>query len=35
VVGLGVATRLIRTGDLIELDGDSGVVRILERAAPG
>ena len=32
VVGTGVATRLIRTGDLIELDGDTGEVRIVERA---
>ena len=32
VVGTGVATRLIRSGDLIELDGDNGMVRILDRA---
>lgn len=32
VVGTGVATRVIRTGDLIEVDADAGEVRILERA---
>jgi phosphohistidine swiveling domain-containing protein len=31
VVGTGVATRLIRTGDLVELDGDVGSVRIVQR----
>ncbi len=29
VVGAGVATTVIRDGDLIEVDGDTGVVRIL------
>jgi len=32
VCGTGLATTLIRTGDLIEVDGTAGVVRILERA---
>jgi len=32
VVGTGKATRLIKTGDLIRIDGDSGLVTILERA---
>ena len=31
VVGTGVATRLIRTGDVVELDGDTGTVRIIQR----
>jgi pyruvate,water dikinase len=31
VVGTGKATHLIKTGDLIRIDGDSGVVAILER----
>ncbi|MCL4367892.1 MAG: PEP-utilizing enzyme [Actinobacteria bacterium] len=33
VVGTGRATSVINTGDRIALDGDSGTVRILERAA--
>ncbi len=32
VVGTGNATTVIKTGDFIELDGDEGIVRILERA---
>ena len=32
VCGTGVATTILRTGDLIEVDGTAGVVRILERA---
>jgi pyruvate,water dikinase len=32
VVGAVGATSLIKTGDLVEVDGSSGVVRILERA---
>jgi phosphohistidine swiveling domain-containing protein len=32
VCGTGVATTYIRTGDLIEVDGNAGTVRILERA---
>ncbi len=32
VVGTGKATHLIKTGDLIRIDGDSGVVTILEKA---
>jgi pyruvate,water dikinase len=31
VCGTGLATTLIRTGDLLEVDGTAGVVRILER----
>ncbi|MCX5816890.1 MAG: PEP-utilizing enzyme [Proteobacteria bacterium] len=31
VVGTGKGTRLIKTGDLIRIDGDSGIVEILER----
>jgi pyruvate,water dikinase len=30
VVGTGYATQTIRTGQLIEVDGDSGIVRVLE-----
>jgi pyruvate,water dikinase len=33
VVGCSVATSRVRTGDLIEVDGSSGVVTIVERAA--
>ncbi len=32
VCGTGLATTLIRTGDLLEVDGTAGVVRIIERA---
>jgi pyruvate,water dikinase len=32
VTGVGVATAAIRTGDLLEVDGDRGVVRILARS---
>lgn len=32
VTGTGVATSVIKTGDLIKVDGDTGVVTILERA---
>jgi len=32
VVGVGVATNVIAEGDLVEVDGTSGVVRIVERA---
>lgn len=32
VVGTGKATHLIKTGDLIRINGDSGLVTILERA---
>lgn len=31
VVGTGKGTHLIKTGDLIRIDGDSGIVQILER----
>jgi pyruvate,water dikinase len=34
VVGTGFATQRIATGQLIEVDGDQGVVRILEDATP-
>jgi pyruvate,water dikinase len=33
VVGTGYATTTIRTGDLIEVDGTAGTVRILEEVA--
>lgn len=33
VTGTGVATKLIRTGDLVRVDGDSGVVTVVERAS--
>ncbi|HEX4980747.1 MAG TPA: PEP-utilizing enzyme [Ilumatobacteraceae bacterium] len=32
VVGAVGATSVIKTGDLVEVDGSNGVVRILERA---
>ena len=32
VCGTGLATTLIHTGDLLEVDGTAGVVRIIERA---
>jgi pyruvate,water dikinase len=32
VVGTGKGTQLIKTGDLIRMDGDTGLVKILERA---
>lgn len=32
VCGTGLATTIIKTGDLIEVDGDNGIVHILERA---
>jgi len=31
VVGTQIATRVLKTGDIVELDGDSGVVRVVER----
>lgn len=34
VVNVRVGTRVICTGDRIEVDGDAGTVRIVERAAP-
>lgn len=33
VTGTGVATQVIKTGDIIRVDGDTGVVTILKRAA--
>jgi pyruvate,water dikinase len=33
VCGTGLATTIIHTGDLLEVDGTAGVVRILERAS--
>ena len=33
VVNVGPATRLIKTGDTVEVDGDQGTVRILSRPA--
>ena len=33
VVGVGFATATIRTGDRVEVDGNEGIVTVLERAA--
>jgi pyruvate,water dikinase len=33
VLGTAIATKLIREGDLVEVDGSKGEVRVLERAA--
>ncbi len=33
VIGAVGATSAIRTGDLVEVDGSAGVVRIVDRAA--
>lgn len=33
VTGTGIATSVIKTGDTLRVDGDTGVVTILERAA--
>jgi len=33
VTGTGVATSVIKTGDIVRVDGDTGVVSIVERAA--
>jgi pyruvate,water dikinase len=33
VVGVGFATATIRTGDVVEVDGDQGTVKVVERAA--
>jgi len=33
VTGTGVATSVIKTGDIIKVDGDTGVVNIVERAS--
>jgi pyruvate, water dikinase len=35
VVGTGAATHKTRTGDLVRVDGDEGVVTVLERAPDG
>ena len=32
IVGTKVATKVLKTGDLVEVDAEKGVVRILERA---
>ena len=34
IIGTKVATRTIKTGDLIEVDAEQGIVRIIERAKP-
>jgi phosphoenolpyruvate synthase/pyruvate phosphate dikinase len=34
IVGTKIATRALTTGDLVEVDADQGMVRILEKAAP-
>jgi len=31
IIGTKIATRTLRDGDLVEVDADTGVVRILER----
>jgi pyruvate,water dikinase len=31
VTGTGVATQVIKTGDIVKVDGDTGVVTIVER----
>lgn len=33
VVNVKIGTRVIRSGDLVEVDGDAGTVRVIERAA--
>jgi pyruvate,water dikinase len=35
VTGVGIATSSLHDGDLVEVDGTNGVVRVLERAAAG
>ena len=35
VLGTGVGTRMIRTGDRVRVDGDAGVVEVLERNGDG
>jgi pyruvate,water dikinase len=32
VTGTGVATSVIKTGDIIKVDGDTGVITVVERA---
>jgi pyruvate,water dikinase len=32
VIGTGMGTKVIKTGDIIKVDGDSGVVSIVERS---
>ena len=32
VIGTKIATKILKNGDLVEVDGDKGVVRIMERA---
>lgn len=34
IVGTKIATHLIKTGDMVEVDADNGVVRILEKRSP-
>ncbi|MBR0896769.1 hypothetical protein JQ616_17535 [Bradyrhizobium tropiciagri] len=34
VVGVGVGTTVVKTGDVIEVDGDTGTVRIISSVAP-
>ena len=33
IVGTGNATELIKNGDLVEVDADNGIVRIIKRAS--
>ena len=32
IIGTKIATQILKDGDLVEVDADNGVVRILERA---
>jgi pyruvate,water dikinase len=34
VVATGIGTKVVRTGDRLRVDGNTGVVSILEKAAP-
>lgn len=33
IIGTKMATKVLKTGDLVEVDADSGIVRVLERAS--
>jgi len=32
IVGTDIATQVLRDGDLVEVDADKGIVKIIERA---
>jgi pyruvate,water dikinase len=32
VTGTGIATSVIKTGDIVKVDGDTGVVNLVKRA---